>query len=329
MPVEPTLVIDPHYSVVRQTMAPQFTTPIGAAAFQARRGWERPVFQFRLRLQQEAKDYAEYLYGFYIERQGDRWFWFDGKQWGDLDSAVLVGYGNGTQTQFFVPNRHIISDFDSFEGGLWTADVGSGWVLERNRRHARTGFFVAKRTSTGNGAIQRDIGFEARPNWTFSISALFKTAPGTDGQAYVGIAWYDEGGNFLSFTNAAAVMGELSTYTASSGSITAPANAFTGNARLVVENQTSGTWYADDILVIPTSSMIVEQEGVGVTVSLMNSSGLITFAAAPADGAEIRALYRCRYKTAFVVEGQVLLTDEEFYNQTYRYEGITLREVVP
>lgn len=59
------------------------------------------------------------------------------------------------------------------------------------------------------------------------------------------------------------------------------------------------------------------------------TSGLLTFSAAVADQVKLEATYSCKYKVVFDVDSEVLMNEELFYNQLYRYEGIKLREVVP
>jgi hypothetical protein len=64
--------------------------------------------------------------------------------------------------------------------------------------------------------------------------------------------------------------------------------------------------------------------------TLTASSGLIVFNSAPADQAIITAeAYTCRYKCVFWMDGDTLLSEELFYQALSRFEGITIREVVP
>jgi hypothetical protein len=185
-------VIDPHYSVFRDVLAPTFRTQLGSGALQARRAYPRPCYQFRLQATHESKAQAEALYGFYLYHQGDTPFYFSGQEWGVIASPLLVGFGNAAQTHFLLPNRNITA------GPL----------------------------------------------------------------VYVAAA---------------------------------PA-------------------YDTPVL---------------TSVTLTTSSGLIVFAAAPAVDAKITASYSCRYKCVFYNDGELLLAEEQFYAQLFRYQGLTLREVIP
>jgi hypothetical protein len=185
-------ILDPHYSIFRDVIAPTLRTKLGGGASSARRLYERPVYQFRLQATHESQPQAEAIYGFYLYHQGDTPFWFDGNQWGTISTPLLVGFGTATQTHYFLPNRHI----------------------------------------TGSLLV--------------SVTA-------------------------------------------------APA-------------------YDTPVLTAVTAT---------------GSSGLIVFAAPPAADAKITATYTCRYKVIFFHEGEVLLSEEQFYNQLYRYQGLVLREVVP
>jgi len=101
------LIVDPHYSVFRDIVAPTLRSRVGGGAMQVRRLYERPVYQFRLRAVHETKAQAEALYGFYLYHQGDVPFWFGGKQWGTVATPILTAFGDGSRTQFFLHNRHI------------------------------------------------------------------------------------------------------------------------------------------------------------------------------------------------------------------------------
>jgi len=66
----------------------------------------------------------------------------------------------------------------------------------------------------------------------------------------------------------------------------------------------------------------------GVTVDL--PSGLVTFGSgAPADGVKLTAKYNCTYKVVFAGDSEILQSEELMYEHLYKYEGITLVELVP
>jgi len=58
-------------------------------------------------------------------------------------------------------------------------------------------------------------------------------------------------------------------------------------------------------------------------------SGLLTYVSAPADDMPLAATYGCKYLCVFANEGEVLMNEELFYNNLFRYEGIVIRELVP
>ena len=86
-------VLDFHYSVWRDAIAPTLRTSLGGGASQFRRLYERPVYQFRLQAMHEEPARIEALYGFFLYHQGDTPFWFTGKEWGAPSTPVLVGFG--------------------------------------------------------------------------------------------------------------------------------------------------------------------------------------------------------------------------------------------
>lgn len=59
------------------------------------------------------------------------------------------------------------------------------------------------------------------------------------------------------------------------------------------------------------------------------ASGLLTFSSPPGNNLPLTATYTCTYRCVFANEGDVLMNEELFYNQLFRYEGIVIRELVP
>ena len=182
-----TLAIDTHYSIFRRILAPRVQNRLGGGAMQVRRLYERPVYEFGIHDSHAVKTMAETIYGFLQYHQGDTPFWFAGNEWGNIQSPILVGFGDGARTQFFLNNRNITTS---------------------------------------------------------------------------------------------------------------------------------------------TIQMYVNATPTGIS-SIDLPSGLVTFGAAPASNATISATYQCTYKCVFAVGQDVLQSEEQFYKQLYKYEGITLQELVP
>lgn len=57
------------------------------------------------------------------------------------------------------------------------------------------------------------------------------------------------------------------------------------------------------------------------------ASGLVTHAAAPSG--TLKAMYACTYKCVFVLQGDALLSAENFAHQLYKADGIILKEFIP
>jgi len=51
----------------------------------------------------------EYLGSFLIAHGNDTPFWWHGGPWGTLETPIQFGVGDGARTEFFLPNRHIMS----------------------------------------------------------------------------------------------------------------------------------------------------------------------------------------------------------------------------
>lgn len=104
-----SLVLDMHYSIVRDVIAPTSRARIGGGAVQVRRLYERPLYRFRVHATHEKRADAEPFAAFAVYHQGDIPFLWSGREYGTVTNAVLVGFGNGTQTNFFLPNRRILT----------------------------------------------------------------------------------------------------------------------------------------------------------------------------------------------------------------------------
>lgn len=104
-----TLTITPGFQCQRhaqtRTLVAEFDQP---GFFSNYNGNTRPAYIFRLNVEVLTKIQAESLSGFHHFHQGGKAFWFDGTYgWSHLESYQLVGEGDGSKTQFFLPNRNI------------------------------------------------------------------------------------------------------------------------------------------------------------------------------------------------------------------------------
>ena len=124
-----TFTSDTHYSILRRQIAPVLRTRIGGGASQLRRQYQRPIYEFTLKDSHAVKSSAEYIYGFARYHQQDIPFWWSGGPWGTVSTPILVGFGDGTRTQFFLPNRNVQgSGFIAYHDG--TAYTLSDWDLD-------------------------------------------------------------------------------------------------------------------------------------------------------------------------------------------------------
>lgn len=104
-----TLSLDPHYSVMRHILAPQRVTTVGGGSYALRRRYARVAYQFTVSDRQRVPADAASLYSFAQRHQGDIPFWWDGLRWGMPSTPLLVGVGNDSQADFFLPNRWLLA----------------------------------------------------------------------------------------------------------------------------------------------------------------------------------------------------------------------------
>jgi len=67
----------------------------------------RPTYRFKMTLPGLVKLEADSLAGFHHFHMGGRAFFWDGGNFGEVSSLALVGEGDGTRTEFFLPNRFV------------------------------------------------------------------------------------------------------------------------------------------------------------------------------------------------------------------------------
>lgn len=112
-----TLQLHPFYTIQRTLQAPRLMASLGGLVMQATRRAERPTYAFTLRDPLRRQAEAEALYSFAAYHQGDRAFWWSGDIWGTPSTPLLVGFGDGAQTEFFLPNRHITNIPEAYVDG--------------------------------------------------------------------------------------------------------------------------------------------------------------------------------------------------------------------
>src|SRR5262249_5458547 len=105
------LSLDPHFPLVRRVIAPTRRTPLGGGAMQVRRQWPTPAYEFVLSEKQADPAKLRELWGFFAFFQGDQPFWIyqANNPLFDVPSSdpIMFARGDGTQKQFFLPNRNI------------------------------------------------------------------------------------------------------------------------------------------------------------------------------------------------------------------------------
>jgi len=68
---------------------------------------QRPIYKFEMRLGPLTRAEAESLSAFHAFHQGGKSFLWDGGMYGAVKNPNLVGEGDGSRRDFFLPNRYI------------------------------------------------------------------------------------------------------------------------------------------------------------------------------------------------------------------------------
>jgi len=124
-----TLIVNPRLPISCTPQAPTIRSPIGGGQFQARRRATHLFKEFRFNAQFTSRGDAEDFQAFMQFHQGDTPFWFDGGDWGDIQTPVHIAFGDGSTTDFYLPrlnclapswvlhvNRVLRTDWTMFEG---------------------------------------------------------------------------------------------------------------------------------------------------------------------------------------------------------------------
>jgi hypothetical protein len=105
--------IDPHFPLTRRLVSKTLRTPLGAGVQQVRRAYQRPLYEFTISERDADAAKVRELWGFFAAYLGDEPFalYQSGHEWFDIPTSdpICFGRADGVQTQFYLPNRYIIS----------------------------------------------------------------------------------------------------------------------------------------------------------------------------------------------------------------------------
>jgi hypothetical protein len=160
--------------------------------------------------------------------------------------VIASGDANRLMWRFDLTNQVWNGGFELGNAG-WSGQAG--WAIVNSPTNARTGNWVAENTSTANNkTFAPDQYSSVVPGETVYAEAWFKTSAGVAMTiCRVAIQWYDKDLVFLSSTSGTNHTSDLPSYTLSSATGTAPANAAFYRVNLSV-TKTAGTVWADSIL---------------------------------------------------------------------------------
>ena len=108
MPPVQTLTLNQQSQVKSEILGPQLLHERGGTHFEIRPRAERTRFKWSIETSFLQRQDAEELYGFltYHYRNGLS-FWYGGADRGDIQNPILIGFGDGTRTDWLLPNDNI------------------------------------------------------------------------------------------------------------------------------------------------------------------------------------------------------------------------------
>lgn len=107
MPALRTFVCTPTFEVIREEVTYTTNIDFDNANVHLFNRAQRPTYKFELNLEPMLRYAGQDLSAFHAFHQGGKSFMFSGMKFGAVEDYHLFAEGNGSQTQFFLPNRYI------------------------------------------------------------------------------------------------------------------------------------------------------------------------------------------------------------------------------
>lgn len=101
-----TIIASPDHILPVSVQMPTLKDEVGGGSVDLRRRWTRGLRRWELMFR-GTQEKLEQLSGFMDLTQGDTPFWFDGGGTIEVVEPILVGVGNGGQTDFALPHRYV------------------------------------------------------------------------------------------------------------------------------------------------------------------------------------------------------------------------------
>lgn len=131
---------------------PTLKDDIGGGAAQYRRRQTRALKRWELNVP-SLQEQIEPILGLLEYIQGDTPIWFDGAGAGDITAPIIIGIGNGTDTDFKLPHKHVFV---------------SSCVVYLN------GGITAAWTPLGDAVVAHSIRFTTAPAAEVQITAKYR-----------------------------------------------------------------------------------------------------------------------------------------------------------
>jgi len=120
---------------------------------------QRPLYKFEVHLGPLTRAEAESLSAFHSFHQGGKSFLWDGGAWGTVQNNNLVGEGDGSRRDFFLPNRYIgvgslaVRTVNQTTGvtSNWAASSANSWPYSLNATPGLVFFANSSNTLPASG----------------------------------------------------------------------------------------------------------------------------------------------------------------------------------
>lgn len=151
MPFLRTLVLTPAFEIIREQFTHVTETDYHTGFYHRFNRSQRPLYRFEINVPALRRYEMEYLSAFHAFHQGARSFLIDLHPYNHVEDFQLIGEGNGSKTQFYVPNHYIGANSFQFRSVNQQTLVASTWATTAYSLNATPGVVTTSGTAVASG----------------------------------------------------------------------------------------------------------------------------------------------------------------------------------
>jgi hypothetical protein len=139
------------FEVVREAVTHTTNVDFDNGAVQLFNRMQRPIYRFDLNMEPLTRYDVQELSAFHAFHQGGKSFLFSGGKYGNVEHFHLFAEGNGTQAQFFLPNRYVGVGSLSIQSRNQATLATSSWLTTAYSLSSPVGGIVTFNSAPSSG----------------------------------------------------------------------------------------------------------------------------------------------------------------------------------